>query len=100
MTPAGDACARASAVFKVFSPAVARRLGIADEASLRWFESFFQTALGMAPRPPTPKVSGPAATEITTVAVGSRKNRIRTIDGDFEDAYGRYPDLRKMPVLG
>jgi uncharacterized protein (TIGR00369 family) len=38
----GEACARASAVFKVFSPAVARRLGIADEASLRWFERFFQ----------------------------------------------------------
>ena len=39
----GEACARATAVFKVFSPAVARRLGIADEASIRWFERIFQT---------------------------------------------------------
>jgi uncharacterized protein (TIGR00369 family) len=39
--PRGDACARASADFKVFSPAVARRLGIADEASIQWFEQIF-----------------------------------------------------------
>ena len=39
--PKGDACARATAVFKVFSPAVARRLGIADEASIQWFEKIF-----------------------------------------------------------
>ncbi|MGE5257356.1 MAG: PaaI family thioesterase [Hyphomicrobiales bacterium] len=39
----GDACARATAVFKVFSPAVARRLRIADEASIRWFEEIFKT---------------------------------------------------------
>jgi uncharacterized protein (TIGR00369 family) len=44
----GDACARATAVFKVFSPAVARRLGIADEASIRWFERIFEDA-GQAP---------------------------------------------------
>lgn len=37
----GDACARATATFKVFSPAVARRLQIADEASIRWFEKLF-----------------------------------------------------------
>jgi uncharacterized protein (TIGR00369 family) len=42
--PRGDACARATANFKVFSPAVARRLGIADEASIQWFERIF--ALG------------------------------------------------------
>jgi uncharacterized protein (TIGR00369 family) len=40
--PIGDACARATAVFKVFSPAVARRLGIADEASIQWFEKIFE----------------------------------------------------------
>ena len=44
----GEACARATAVFKVFSPAVARRLGIADEASIRWFERIFAD-LGQAP---------------------------------------------------
>jgi uncharacterized protein (TIGR00369 family) len=38
----GDACARATATFKVFSPAVARRLGIADEASIEWFERIFK----------------------------------------------------------
>ena len=37
----GEVCARASAVFKVFSPAIARRLAIADEASIRWFEGIF-----------------------------------------------------------
>jgi uncharacterized protein (TIGR00369 family) len=40
----GEACARATAVFKVFSPAVARRLGIADEESIRWFERIFADA--------------------------------------------------------
>jgi uncharacterized protein (TIGR00369 family) len=39
--PRGDACARAMADFKVFSPAVARRLGIADEATIQWFERIF-----------------------------------------------------------
>jgi acyl-coenzyme A thioesterase PaaI-like protein len=39
--PHGDVCARATANFKVFSPAVARRLGIADEATIRWFERIF-----------------------------------------------------------
>jgi uncharacterized protein (TIGR00369 family) len=41
--PRGDPCARATANFKVFSPAVARRLGIADEASIQWFERIFET---------------------------------------------------------
>lgn len=40
----GEPCARASATFKVFSPAVARRLGIADEASIAWFERIFNLA--------------------------------------------------------
>jgi uncharacterized protein (TIGR00369 family) len=43
----GDACARSTADFKVFSPAIARRLGIADEASIRWFERIFETAGGV-----------------------------------------------------
>jgi uncharacterized protein (TIGR00369 family) len=38
---AGEVCARATAMFKVFSPAVARRLAIADEASICWFERIF-----------------------------------------------------------
>lgn len=37
----GHLCARADAQFKVFSPAVARRLQIADEASIAWFERLF-----------------------------------------------------------
>jgi uncharacterized protein (TIGR00369 family) len=37
----GAPCARARANFKVFSPAVARRLRIADEASIAWFEGIF-----------------------------------------------------------
>ena len=36
-TTGGVLCARASADFKAFSPAVAKRLGIADDASLVWF---------------------------------------------------------------
>jgi uncharacterized protein (TIGR00369 family) len=40
----GEPCARASATFKVFSPAVARRLAIADEASIAWFERIFNLA--------------------------------------------------------
>jgi uncharacterized protein (TIGR00369 family) len=39
--PHGDACARATGNFKVFSPAIARRLGIADEATIQWFERIF-----------------------------------------------------------
>jgi hypothetical protein len=39
----GDACARATASFKVFSPAVALRLRIADEATIRWFEGIFES---------------------------------------------------------
>jgi uncharacterized protein (TIGR00369 family) len=35
----GNVCARSTGKFKVFSPAVAKRLGIADEGSLEWFES-------------------------------------------------------------
>ncbi len=37
----GKVCAHSTARFKVFSPAVARRLKIADEASIRWFEGIF-----------------------------------------------------------
>ena len=36
--PAQDICATATGNFKVFSPAIAKRLGIADDASLRWFK--------------------------------------------------------------
>ncbi|RPJ72898.1 MAG: PaaI family thioesterase [Desulfobacteraceae bacterium] len=39
---AGEVCARATAAFKIFSPAVARRLGIAGEDSIRWFEAVFK----------------------------------------------------------
>lgn len=35
----GNVCARSTGNFKVFSPAVAKRLKIADEQSLEWFES-------------------------------------------------------------
>lgn len=35
--PGGDLCVRAHADFKAFSPAVAKRLGIADDDSLEWF---------------------------------------------------------------
>ncbi len=38
----GDVYARAQADFKVFSPAVARRLGIADDTSLQWFAEAFE----------------------------------------------------------
>jgi len=34
-------CAKATGTFAVFSPAVARRLGITEEESLRWFEQIF-----------------------------------------------------------
>jgi uncharacterized protein (TIGR00369 family) len=34
-------CARATGTFAVFSPAVARRLKIADNESLEWFEQIF-----------------------------------------------------------
>ena len=40
----GEVCARATARFKVFSPAVARRLRIADEESIRFFERIFDAA--------------------------------------------------------
>ena len=35
-------CARSTGHFAVFSPAVAKRLGIADEAHLNWFESIYK----------------------------------------------------------
>ena len=34
-------CARSTGVFKVFSPAVAKRLRIANEEMLSWFENLF-----------------------------------------------------------
>ena len=34
-------CTRSTAKFAVFSPAVAKRLGIADEAHLNWFERIY-----------------------------------------------------------
>lgn len=42
----GGLCARAHARFKVFSPAVARRLQIADEASIAWFDRLFSAPGG------------------------------------------------------
>jgi uncharacterized protein (TIGR00369 family) len=38
----GEICARSKAGFKVFSPAVARRLGIADNETIAWFEGIFK----------------------------------------------------------
>ena len=35
-------CARATGTFAVFSPAVARRLSITDDDSLKWFEEIFK----------------------------------------------------------
>jgi uncharacterized protein (TIGR00369 family) len=35
-------CAKASAIFAVFSPAVAKRLSITDNESLKWFEKIFE----------------------------------------------------------
>jgi uncharacterized protein (TIGR00369 family) len=37
----GAACARSTAKFSIFSPKVAKRLGIADDASLKFFENVF-----------------------------------------------------------
>jgi len=37
----GDVCARSTAKFSIFSPKVAKRFGIADEASLKFFENVF-----------------------------------------------------------
>ena len=37
----GIACAKSTANFSIFSPAVAKRLGIADETSLKFFEDIF-----------------------------------------------------------
>jgi uncharacterized protein (TIGR00369 family) len=39
----GEVCARATGVFATFPKEVARRLGIADEAMLDWFESYIRT---------------------------------------------------------
>lgn len=41
-TGGGDLCVRAHADFKAFSPAVAKRLGIADDTSLEWFAQTLQ----------------------------------------------------------
>ena len=38
----GTICTRSTAKFAVFSPAVAKRLGIADEAHLNWFERIYE----------------------------------------------------------
>ena len=38
----GKVCARSTGTFKVFSPAVAKRLKIADDEMLQWFESLFE----------------------------------------------------------
>lgn len=35
-------CARATGTFAVFSPSVAKRLSITDDASLKWFEQIFK----------------------------------------------------------
>lgn len=37
----GTACARSTANFAVFSPAVAKRLGIVDAEHLKWFETIY-----------------------------------------------------------
>ena len=37
----GAACARSTAKFSIFSPKVAKRFGIADDASLKFFEDVF-----------------------------------------------------------
>jgi len=37
----GAACARSTAKFAIFSPKVAKRFGIADDASLKFFENVF-----------------------------------------------------------
>ncbi len=37
----GTICTRSTAHFAIFSPAVARRLGIANEEHLNWFERIY-----------------------------------------------------------
>ena len=37
----GTLCARAKANFVIFSPAVAKRLGVAREEHLQWFEEIY-----------------------------------------------------------
>jgi uncharacterized protein (TIGR00369 family) len=39
--PNGDVCAKSTASFSIFSPKVAKRLGIADDSSLKFFEDIF-----------------------------------------------------------
>ena len=39
---AGDLCARSRGTFGIFSPAVARRLKIADDATLEWFKEIME----------------------------------------------------------
>ncbi len=38
----GTICTRSTANFAIFSPAVAKRLGIADQEHLRWFERIYK----------------------------------------------------------
>ena len=40
---AGEVCATSRGTFKTFSPAVAKRLKIADDNLLEWFHSLFET---------------------------------------------------------
>ena len=39
----GKVCATSTGTFKTFSPAVAKRLKIADDNLLEWFDSLFDT---------------------------------------------------------
>jgi uncharacterized protein (TIGR00369 family) len=39
----GNVCAQSTATFKTFSPAVAKRLKIADNNLLTWFDSLFES---------------------------------------------------------
>ena len=39
----GKVCAKSTGIFKTFSPAVAKRLKIADDNLLNWFDSLFET---------------------------------------------------------
>lgn len=41
---AGQACARATGHFALFSTAVAKRMGVMDDASLTWFETVIRSA--------------------------------------------------------
>jgi hypothetical protein len=39
----GIVCAQSTGIFKTFSPAVAKRLKIADKNLLDWFDSLFES---------------------------------------------------------